>query len=155
MKRYNVTLRFDVVQEDLFAEPELHRARDARDVSAYMAGAFSERPEQEQFWVLMLDARNHVKGRQLVTVGTQTATLAHPREVFRAAILCGATSIICCHNHPSGDPSPSAADMQMTRQLREAGKAVDIPMQDHVILGAAARDPLGRGFYSFREGGQL
>jgi DNA repair protein RadC len=59
------------------------------------------------------------------------------------------------HNHPSGDPSPSAADIQLTRQLREAATAVDIPLLDHVIIGLRGADPLGRGYYSFREAGLL
>ncbi len=59
------------------------------------------------------------------------------------------------HNHPSGDPSPSAADIQLTRQLREAAAAVDIPLLDHVIIGRRGADPLGRGYYSFREAGLL
>ncbi|MDI1320148.1 MAG: JAB domain-containing protein [bacterium] len=67
----------------------------------------------------------------------------------------GATAIVCVHNHPSGDPAPSAADVQVTRQLRDAAKAVDIDLLDHVIVGRAAADPLGRGFYSFRESGVL
>ncbi|MDI1335808.1 MAG: JAB domain-containing protein, partial [Lacunisphaera sp.] len=75
--------------------------------------------------------------------------------VFRAAIREGATAVICVHNHPSGDPAPSAADVQVTRQLRDAAKAIDIDLLDHVILGRAEADPLGRGMYSFRESGVL
>ena len=63
--------------------------------------------------------------------------------------------MICAHNHPSGDPAPSAADIKITRQLREAGQAVDITLLDHVILGNASADPTGRGYYSFRESGLL
>jgi DNA repair protein RadC len=59
------------------------------------------------------------------------------------------------HNHPSGDPSPSASDIQLTRQLREAGSIIDIPMLDHVIVGDREADPLARGYYSFREAGLL
>jgi len=88
-------------------------------------------------------------------VGTATAALAHPREVFRIAVLASASSIIAVHNHPSGDPSPSAADIQLTRQLREAGQALDIPVLDHVIIGNVLDDPLSRGYYSFREVGLL
>ncbi|HXA15049.1 MAG TPA: JAB domain-containing protein, partial [Opitutaceae bacterium] len=82
-------------------------------------------------------------------------TLVHPREVFRAAIREGAAAIICAHNHPSGDPMPSAADLQVTRQLREAAKIVDIILLDHVIIGRAAADPSGTGHYSFRTTGLL
>ena len=79
--------------------------------------------------------------------------LAHPREVFRAAVQYGATSVSVCHNHPSGDPEPSSADCTITRQLREAGRVVGIELVDHVILGRIDRDPSGRGYFSFRLAG--
>jgi DNA repair protein RadC len=109
----------------------------------------------EKFWVLCLNRKNRLLKQVEITSGTATSSLAHPREVFRAAIRHGATAVVCVHNHPSGDPAPSAADVQVTRQLREAAKAVDIDLLDHVIVGRPAADPLGRGFYSFREAGVL
>jgi DNA repair protein RadC len=109
----------------------------------------------EKFWVLCLNRKNRLLRRVEVTSGTATAALAHPREVFREAIRESATAVICAHNHPSGDPTPSAADLQLTRQLREAAKAVDIDLLDHVVVGRASADPSGRGFYSFREAGLL
>jgi len=63
--------------------------------------------------------------------------------------------VVCVHNHPSGDPAPSAADLHVTRQLREAAKTVDIAFLDHVIVGRTGADPLARGYYSFRDGGLL
>jgi DNA repair protein RadC len=109
----------------------------------------------EKFWVLCLNRRNRLRKRVEISSGTATAALAHPREVFRSAIREGASALVCVHNHPSGDPSPSAADIQLTRQLREAAAAVDIPLLDHVIVGRRGADPLGRGYYSFREAGLL
>jgi DNA repair protein RadC len=109
----------------------------------------------EKFWVLCLNRKNRLLKRVEVSSGTATAALAHPREVFREAIRECATAVICAHNHPSGDPAPSAADLHLTRQLREAAKAVDIDLVDHVIIGRASADPTGRGFYSFREAGVL
>jgi DNA repair protein RadC len=111
--------------------------------------------EVEKFWVLCLNRKNRLLKRVEITSGTATAALAHPREVFREAIREAASAVVCVHNHPSGDPAPSAADMQVTRQLREAARAVDIQLLDHVILGRASADPLGRGYYSFRAGGLL
>ena len=111
--------------------------------------------EVEKFWVLCLNRKNRLLKRVEITSGTATAALAHPREVFREAIREAASAVVCVHNHPSGDPAPSAADMQVTRQLREAARAVDIALLDHVILGRVACDPLGRGYYSFRAGGLL
>jgi DNA repair protein RadC len=109
----------------------------------------------EKFWVLCLNRKNRLLKQVEVTSGTATSSLAHPREVFREAIRHGATAVICAHNHPSGDPAPSAADVQVTRQLRDAAKAVDIELLDHVVVGRAAADPLGLGFYSFRQAGVI
>lgn len=111
--------------------------------------------EVEKFWVLCLNRKNRLKKMVEVTSGTATSSLAHPREVFRCAIREGATAVACVHNHPSGDPAPSAADVQVTRQLREASRAVDIDLLDHVIIGRAAADPAGLGYYSFRTAGLL
>ena len=112
-------------------------------------------PVQETFWVVFLTTRRHPIARLLVTIGTATASLAHPREVFKGAILAGAVSIIVAHNHPSGDPEPSSADIQFTRQLREAGRILGIEVCDHIILGRLEIDPSGRGYYSFRMAGLM
>ncbi|MBP7482228.1 MAG: DNA repair protein RadC, partial [Lacunisphaera sp.] len=109
----------------------------------------------EKFWVLCLNRKNRLLKQAEITSGTATSSLAHPREVFREAIRHGATAIICVHNHPSGDPAPSAADVQVTRQMRDAAKAVDIELLDHVIVGREGADPQGRGYYSFREAGVI
>ena len=109
----------------------------------------------EKFWVLCLNRKNRLIRQVEITSGTATSSLAHPREVFREAIRHGATAVVCVHNHPSGDPAPSAADVQVTRQLRDAAKAVDIDLLDHVIVGRGNSDPTGRGYYSFRESGVL
>jgi DNA repair protein RadC len=111
--------------------------------------------EVEKFWVLCLNRKNRLIKQVEVTSGTATAALAHPREVYREAIRQSASAIVCIHNHPSGDPAPSSADLQVTRQLRDAAKTVDIQLLDHVIVGSASADPLGRGFYSFRSAGLL
>lgn len=111
--------------------------------------------EVEKFWVLCLNRKNRLIQCVEITSGTATSSLAHPREVFREAIRESATAVICAHNHPSGDPAPSAADIKITRQLREAGQSVDITLLDHVILGTTSADPLGRGYYSFRESGLI
>ncbi len=107
----------------------------------------------EKFWVLCLNRKNRLLKCVEVSSGTATAALAHPREVFREAIRESATAVICAHNHPSGDPAPSAADIQLTRLLREAAKTVDIDLLDHVIVGRESADPQRRGYYSFREAG--
>lgn len=110
---------------------------------------------QEVFHVILLNQKNRPLGRIVVTIGAVGSTLVHPREVFRPAIIAGASSIVCTHNHPSGDPAPSAPDIRMTRQLREAAQTVEIAMLDHIILGRRECDPLNVGFYSFRSAGLL
>jgi DNA repair protein RadC len=131
--------------------PVLNRA----DLIASNLDSVASGLDVEKFWVLCLNRRNRLRKRVEISSGTATAALAHPREVFRSAIRESASAVVCVHNHPSGDPSPSAADIQLTRQLREAAAAVDIPLLDHVIIGRRGADPLGRGYYSFREAGLL
>jgi DNA repair protein RadC len=109
----------------------------------------------EKFWVLCLNRKNRLTKCIEITSGTANHTLAHPREVFREAIKESASQILCAHNHPSGDPTPSSADIKMTRQLREASQTVDIALVDHVILGQLLSDPGGLGYYSFREAGLI
>ena len=109
----------------------------------------------EKFWVLSLNRKNRLLKCHAVTSGTATASLVHPREVFREAIRNSASALICAHNHPSGDPSPSQADIRATRQLREAAKVVQLDLLDHVIIGQNAHDPGGSGYYSFAESGLL
>ena len=123
-------------------------------IAAYMA-PYIRSLEVEKFWVLCLNRKNRLKKLVEVTSGTATSALAHPREVFRSAVQYGATAIACVHNHPSGDPAPSSADVQVTRQLREAAKALDIELLDHVVVGNAGVDPTGLGYYSFRQAGIL
>jgi DNA repair protein RadC len=124
-------------------------------VYQYMKDVLEVYPVNEVFYVILLNRKNRPLGRVAITSGTATCALAHPREVFRPAIVGGATAIICVHNHPSGDPAPSSADLQLTRQLREAAKIVDIDLIDHVILGHPECDPLNVGYYSFRNAGVL
>ena len=111
--------------------------------------------EIERFWVLCLDRKNRLIKREEVTKGTATNCLAHPREVFKEAIKQSASAIIAVHNPPSGDPAPSRADIQVTRQLRESAKVIGIDLHDHVIVGHKAHDPQGLGYYSFNEAGLI
>lgn len=109
----------------------------------------------EKFWVLCLDRKNRLIHLCEATSGTATGSLVHPREVFRDAIRINATAIIIAHNHPSGDPAPSQADIQITKQLNEAARTINIDLLDHVILGKRANDSSKLGFYSFRDTGLL
>jgi len=106
--------------------------------------------EQESFHVLILDSKHRLKERCAVSAGTLTTSLVHPREVFRDAIRLTAAAIVVVHNHPSGDPEPSAEDMAVTRRLIDAGRLLGIPVLDHVIVGNGAWVSL-RGRMDFRE----
>ena len=108
---------------------------------------------QEVLWMLPLDVKYRLKRPPVaVTLGLADASLAHPREVFREAVACGSSALVLAHNHPSGDPTPSAEDIRLTRELVAAGKVVGIPVLDHVILGRAETAG-GRSYVSLREAG--
>jgi DNA repair protein RadC len=121
--------------------------RSPEDVARLMLPVLRDRTK-EVFFVLLLDANNGVKDSIEITRGTLNASLVHPREVFKAAIDHLAASIIVVHNHPSGNREPSTEDMEITRQLVEAGKIVAIPVHDHLIIA-------GDGYTSFAERGML
>lgn len=150
MRIYSAEIKYTLVNEG-----PVETLSTAQKVAEYMQGGFDELPLQEAFYVIVLNRKNRPMGRHRVTVGTATAALAHPREVFRIAVLASASAIICVHNHPSGDPSPSAADMQITHLLRDGAKTLEIALLDHVIIGNRIDDPSGKGFYSFREAGLI
>ena len=93
--------------------------------------------DREHFVILMLDTKNRVIGVNTVSIGILDSALVSPREVFKAAMLCNAASIIVCHNHPSGDPTPSPEDKRVTERLSEAGKILAIELLDHLVIGEA------------------
>jgi len=121
--------------------------RGPRDVAAAYAPRLQDAPVEE-FHVAILDAQHRLERDVLITRGLLNSSLVHPREVFREAIAERAAAVILVHNHPSGDPTPSAEDRAVTEQLVAAGRLLDIPVHDHVIIG--------RGRYvSFAEAGLL
>jgi DNA repair protein RadC len=104
--------------------------------------------QQEHFVCIFLNTKNGVIGRETLSVGSLNATIVHPRELYRAAIKRSAASIICVHNHPSGDPTPSSEDIQLTQRLVEAGQILGIDLLDHMIIG-------DRKFVSMKELGYM
>jgi DNA repair protein RadC len=90
---------------------------------------------QERFAILLLDVKHRLLGTQVITIGTATETLAHPREIFRQVLKQGATRLIIAHNHPSGSLEPSPEDLSLTRQLLSGAQFLGIPLLDHLILG--------------------
>lgn len=105
-------------------------------------------PDVECLAVLLLNVKMRVRGHHLVSIGSLNETVAHPREVFRAAVIAAAYAVIVMHNHPSGDPTPSQADRQITKVFADAGRILRINVTDHIIVGH------GR-YSSFREAGLL
>ncbi|MCP3773992.1 DNA repair protein RadC [Paenibacillus sp. MZ04-78.2] len=91
--------------------------------------------QKEHFVCLFLNTKNHVIGQETLSMGSLNASIVHPREVFRAAIKRSSASIVCAHNHPSGDPTPSPEDVEITKRLVQAGEIVGIDVLDHIVIG--------------------
>ncbi len=124
------------------ADAEEAPIRGPEDVYRRMASRMRDL-QQEEFHALLLNTRHRVVREVAVTRGILDASLIHPREVFRAAVSEGAAAVILVHNHPSGDPTPSAEDRAVTRQLASAGRALGIPVLDHVVIGRGKWSTLG------------
>jgi DNA repair protein RadC len=118
-----------------------------RETAGYLLPRFGAFPV-ERFGALLLDARHRPLRAALLSSGSRDASLVHPREVFREAILAGASAIVVFHNHPSGDARPSSEDFLLTRRLITAGELIGIDVVDHLILADNA-------YYSFREVGRI
>jgi DNA repair protein RadC len=107
-------------------------------------------PEREVLAVVMLNTRRRVKGHQLATIGTMDTLLVSPTIVFRAAVISSASAVVLMHCHPSGDPSPSEADIKVTRDLIRAGLLLKIEVLDHIIMGVPSPERPS-GYVSLRE----
>ena len=127
--------------------PPVQRIREPEDVIR-LFGTRLRDLQVEEFHLLALDSQSQVLREVLITRGLLNSSLVHPREVFRAAIAEAAAGIIVVHNHPSGDPTPSAEDRSVTKQLVAAGQLLDVPLYDHVVIG-------GDRFVSFAAAGIL
>jgi DNA repair protein RadC len=127
--------------------PAVVRIREPEDIARLFCGRLRDL-QVEEFHLLALDSQSQVLREVLVTRGLLNSSLVHPREVFRAAIAEAAAGIIVIHNHPSGDPTPSAEDRAVTQQLAAAGRLLDLPLYDHVIIA-------GDRFVSFACAGLL
>lgn len=138
-----------ILQLPLLRETPRMRIRTPAEVSALCDDI--RNLAQETFHALFLDAKNNLANRVLITVGLSDSCLVHPREVFRSAITSTAAAVILVHNHPSGDPTPSAEDIRITKQLIDAGKIIGIPVLDHTIIGRGMEP--GQQYCSLRESG--
>jgi DNA repair protein RadC len=104
--------------------------------------------DKEHFWIIGTTTRHKVRYIDLVSLGILNASLIHPREVFRFAVMQGVCKVLLCHNHPSEEPEPSEEDIEITNRLAEAEKISGIEVLDHIIIAE-------NGFYSFKENGKI
>jgi DNA repair protein RadC len=127
---------FELARLSIGKRPVLgQRLAGASDVFAHIRARLSGLPVEE-FWAIAVDVRHRVVFDAMLARGSLTGVEIHPRDVFRPLIKAGAAAVLFCHNHPSGDPAPSRADVELTTRLREVGELCGIPVLDHVVVGA-------------------
>jgi DNA repair protein RadC len=129
------------------ASIERTQLRTPREAAAFLLPSFGARGV-EQFGILLLDSKHRVLRTIVIATGTLNTTIVQPRDVFREALLGSAAAVVAFHNHPSGDPTPSADDVELTRRLAAAGVLMGVELVDHVVLGDAR-------YCSFKEMGRL
>lgn len=135
-------LRINETKESLYSFP----FTDSKDV--YNKMKEYAKADREMFMVMYMNAKNHVIDCELHSIGAVDTAAVYPREVFRGALLANCCAIICIHNHPSGDVTPSAGDDDITRELVKAGVILQITVLDHIILGS-------EGYYSYADEGKI
>ena len=146
---------FEVAKRILRSEnAEAPIFKEAEEIYNYMR-PLSAGLQIEKFWVISVNTKNRLIKMDEVTTGLADRSLVHPREAYRTAISCGATGIIAVHNHPSGDPTPSRADIEITKKLKSSGDVLGIRFLDHIIIGSPEIDPNALGYFSFLEGSLL
>jgi len=118
------------------AEPDknLPVVKTPDEVASLMKGSLKDK-KKEHFWAILLDTRSQLIKKAEISVGSLDSSIVHPREVFKEALSASAASVIFVHNHPSGDPAPSADDIKLTKRLVQAGEIMGIEVLDHVIIG--------------------
>lgn len=140
VKCLELSAALEITRRVLEWRPPDERMDSPESVAKRLAALVEDAP-RETFYVLALDRKNRLIGEPVaVSRGTVDATLAHPREIFREAVRLSASSVVVAHNHPSGDPAPSPADLSITKSLVEAGRILRIPLLDHVVVGRPAAE---------------
>ncbi len=117
---------------------------NATDVFKYFPEL--QQADREHFYVLHLSANNRLLAKELISTGSASASIVHPREVFKGAVLNGSAAVICVHNHPSSDPAPSKEDKAITARLKQASEIMGVGLHDHIIVGSD-------NYFSFSEAG--
>lgn len=133
VKIENVRIKFVRESAGLYCNNYISSPEDAAEIAAKFFEDMAT--DREVFAVMLLDVKNRVIGINVVSIGSLSASVVHPREVFKAAILANAASVILTHNHPSGEAKPSREDIEVTRRIVQVGRVMDIPVLDHVIIG--------------------
>ncbi|MNW46378.1 hypothetical protein D3C74_236710 [compost metagenome] len=128
-------------------EAPIRYIRKPEDVYEMVAADMSSL-DKEHFMIILLNTKNRIISKEIIAVGSLNKAIIHPREVFKSAIIKGAASIVCVHNHPSGDPTPSPEDVGLTKRLINSGEILGIDVLDHVIVGT-------EGYVSLKEQGMI
>ncbi|OGL47696.1 MAG: hypothetical protein A2W05_02940 [Candidatus Schekmanbacteria bacterium RBG_16_38_10] len=134
-------------RQDLEPEQKDFDIKDPQSVVKAIRASIKDKAK-EHFKLILLNARNKILGISTISIGSLNASIVHPREVFKNAIVHNAYSVVLAHNHPSGDPEPSEDDLTMTKRLIEAGKILGIEVLDHIIITK-------NGYFSFKDRGLL
>ncbi|EJL46589.1 DNA repair protein [Brevibacillus sp. CF112] len=145
-KRINI-VRLKMVRESSLLYPQ-RRIRMAVDAVGLFQ-KFLQETDREEFLLLCLSTKNEPTAIHTVSMGSLDSSIVHPREVFKVAFLANAASVIVAHNHPSGDPTPSEPDLEVTKRLQEAGELLGITVLDHIIVGTEG------AYVSLREKGYM
>ena len=148
MAVYLPVYRVSLVRESTLTYANIPQMRNSKCV-AQLLQEYLKDTDREHFVVFFLDQKNRLTGVHTVSMGSMTASIIHPREVFKAAILASAAAMVCGHNHPSGDVQPSREDRAITTRLFQAGKLLGIELVDHVIIGTPGV------YFSFADEGLL
>ena len=150
MYQYKITLVKSKISEE---EVRFKCSQDVAE-NSFIHHLFTDQDnDKEKLYVIILNIKNKVTGYSLISMGSLTSSIVHPREVLKPAILASAASIIIVHNHPSGDPEPSTDDMEITSRISKASSIMGINLLDHIILGFEAEE--FKGYYSFKQKGLI
>lgn len=143
--------RVDIVQVKMVKERSVlylaRRIQSSSDADA-LVRQFLEELDREAMMVVALNAKSEPTCLQVISTGSLSSSIVHPREVFKVAILSNAYSILLAHNHPSGDTTPSQEDIKLTKRIKSASDIMGVPLLDHLIIGCDS-------YYSFKENGEL
>ena len=137
------SLRFGQRIAQKTMEKKITKIKNSEDIYQYLKNEIQDK-KNECFYAILLDTKNVIISKEVISIGTLDASIVHPREAFKPAIKKSAKSIVFAHNHPSGDFTPSKDDFRITQRLIEAGEILDIEVLDHIIIG---KD----GYYSFKK----